>query len=96
MSENKLQEAEEDQATNKDSAIIARWDATRATELLRWVGVAVLALTAVVALVGLYNGVMGSIRIWVSDPYQPLFRAAFNLTLLLAAVGGLGLLTDRF
>jgi hypothetical protein len=70
-------------------------DTDRATKLLVWAGVVLLGLTAAVALAGFYNGVTGTIRVWVSDPYQPVFRAVFNLALLLAALGGIGLLVRR-
>lgn len=70
-------------------------DTDRATRLLVWAGVVLLGLTAAVALAGFYNGVTGTIRVWVSDPYQPVFRAVFNLALLLAALGGIGLLVRR-
>ena len=71
------------------------FDTKRATTVLLWAGVVVLAVTAAVALTGFYTGVTGTIRVFVSEPYRPLFRAAFNLALLLAALGGIGLLVRR-
>jgi hypothetical protein len=65
------------------------------SQYLVWVGVAVLGLTAVVALAGFYTGVSSAIRVWVANEYRPLVNAAFNLTLLLAAVAGIGLLLRR-
>ena len=64
------------------------FDTKRATTVLLWAGVVVLAVTAAVALTG-------TTRVFVSEPYRPLFRAAFNLALLLAALGGIGLLVRR-
>ena len=65
------------------------------TDYLKWAGVAVLALTAVVALFGFYTGVSRAITVWVSRSYRPVVNAAFNLALLLAALGGIGLLLRR-
>jgi hypothetical protein len=65
------------------------------TDYLKWAGVAVLALTAVVALFGFYTGVSRAITVWVSRSYRPVVNATFNLALLLAALGGIGLLLRR-
>jgi hypothetical protein len=62
---------------------------------LKWAGVAVLAVTALVALFGFYTGVSRAISVWVTREYRPLVNAAFNLALLLAALGGIGLLLRR-
>lgn len=59
---------------------------------LTWAAVAVLAVTALVALFGFYTGVSRVISVWVSRPYRPVVNATFNLALLLAALGGIGLL----
>lgn len=79
----------------EDGDGLGEFDTDRATKLLRWAGVVVLAVTAAVALAGFYNGVNGTIRVFVADPYQPMFRAAFNLALLLVALGGIGILVRR-
>jgi len=84
-----------EQTAEEDSNGLDEFDRDRATELLRWAGVVVLAVTAAVALAGFYNGVNGTIRVFVADPYQPAFRAAFNLSLLLVALGGIGVLIRR-
>lgn len=95
MSEAEAASAETDRAVDEETGGTAQFDTDRAADLLRWVGVVVLGVTAAVALAGFYNGVTGTIRVWVADPYQPAFRAAFNLALLLAALGGIGLLLRR-
>ena len=70
-------------------------DAERPVVYLKWAGVVVLAVTALVALVGFYTGVSRVISVWVTSEYRPLVNAAFNLALLLAALGGIGLLLRR-
>ena len=82
-------------AADADEADDSRFDTDRATNALRWAGVVVLAVTAAVALAGFYNGVTGTIRVFVSEPYRPMFRAAFNLALLLVALGAIGVLVRR-
>lgn len=66
--------------------------AERPISYLKWAGIAVLAVTALVALFGFYTGVSRAISVWVSRSYRPLVSAAFNLALLLSALGGIGLL----
>lgn len=95
MSEAEATSADTDRTGDDETGGVDRLNTDRAADLLRWVGVVVLAVTAAVALAGFYSGVTGTIRVWVSDPYQPAFRAAFNLALLLAALGGIGLLLRR-
>ena len=70
-------------------------DTERPVEYLKWAGVVVLAVTAMVALFGFYTGVSRAITVWISSGYRPLVSAAFNLSLLLVAVGGIGLLLRR-
>ena len=72
-----------------------RFGAGRPVTYLTWAGVGVLAVTALVALFGFYTGVSRAITVWVSSSYRPVVNAAFNLTLLLAALGGIGLLLRR-
>ena len=79
----------------EERSALDEFDTDRATRLLRWAGVVVLAVTAAVALAGFYNGVTGTIRVFVADPYQPAYRAGFNLALLLVALAGIGLLVRR-
>jgi hypothetical protein len=64
-------------------------------DYLKWAGVAVLAVTALVALFGFYTGVSRAISVWVTREFRPVVNAAFNLALLLAALGGIGLLLRR-
>ena len=72
-----------------------RFGSGRPITYLTWAGVAVLAVTALVALFGFYTGVSRAIGVWVSSSYRPIVNAAFNLALLLAALGGIGLLLRR-
>ena len=50
---------------------------------------ALFALVAVVALFGFYNSVNAIINTFIDHQYRPLFRAAFNLVVLLAS--GIGI-----
>lgn len=75
-----------------EAATEGRLGSKRPVDYLKWAGVAVLAVTALVALFGFYTGVSRAISVWVSRSYRPLVNAAFNLALLLAALGGIGLL----
>ena len=72
-----------------------RFGSDRPVRYLQWAGVAVLAVTALVALFGFYTGVSRTISVWVSESYRPIVNAGFNLALLLAALGGIGLLLRR-
>jgi hypothetical protein len=72
-----------------------RFGTGRPVTYLTWAGVAVLAVTALVALFGFYTGVSRAISVWVSSSYRPIVNAGFNLALLLAALGGIGLLLRR-
>lgn len=47
------------------------------------------ALLALVAVIQLYASVNATINTFISDQYRPLFRAAFNLVVLLVA--GIGI-----
>lgn len=78
-----------------EAASGGRFGSGRPITYLTWIGVAVLAVTALVALFGFYTGVSRAISVWVSSSYRPLVNAAFNLALLLAALGGIGLLLRR-
>ena len=95
MSDGEAVSGTPDRSAEEERGGLGEFDTDRAIKLLRWVGVAVLAVTAAIALAGFYNGVNGTIRVFVADPYQPAFRAAFNLALLLVALGGIGLLVRR-
>jgi hypothetical protein len=70
-------------------------DGRTPVDYLKWAGVAVLAVTALVALFGFYTGVSRAITVWVSRSYRPVVNAGFNLALLLAALGGIGVLLRR-
>ena len=62
---------------------------------LVWGAVAVLFVLAVVATAGLYSSVGRVIDIWIAPDFQPLFRAAFNLAVVLACAAGLSVLLRR-
>lgn len=67
----------------------------RMTTTLFWGAFGLLALLAVVATVSLYTSVSTIIDVWVAPDYRPVFRAAFNLAVVLACAIGLSLLVDR-
>ena len=81
--------------TATEPADRSRFGAKRSVDYLKWAGVAVLAVTALVALFGFYTGISRAISIWVTREYRPIVNAAFNLALLLVALGGIGLLLRR-
>jgi hypothetical protein len=63
-------------------------DAARAGRYLHYAALAFLSLFAVVALFGFYSAASGAINDWISPEYRSLFRAGFNLVvLLLAGIG---------
>lgn len=64
-------------------------DAARARRLFDYAVAAGLFLLALVAVVGLYTAVSSAIATWVTPEFRPLFRAAFNLVVLLGAGAGL-------
>lgn len=49
----------------------------------------VLVVLAVVGLFGFYTSATEVIDVWVAQQYQPIFRAVFNLVVLLAAAAGI-------
>ncbi|WP_224268268.1 hypothetical protein [Haloprofundus salinisoli] len=63
--------------------------------LLNYAALAVLVLFALVTAVQLYTAVGGAIDRWVAPDYRILFRAAFNLVVLLLCVGGISLQLRR-
>lgn len=67
----------------------------RLTAYLLWGTVAVLFLVGVVAVVGLYRSVGSIIDIWIAPDFQPLFRAGFNLAVVLVCALGLSVLLRR-
>lgn len=60
-------------------------------ELIYWAGLVTCGLLALVALVSLYTSVLDVIRTWVDPEYRSLFRSAFSLVVLVAAVVGVSL-----
>lgn len=64
-------------------------DASRVRTLLNYGLLAGLLVLALVAAVGFYTAVSGAISTWVSREWRPLFRAAFNLAVLLLAGAGI-------
>lgn len=56
---------------------------------------AMLPLVALVAAMNLYTSVSATIDLWVSDRYRPLYRAAFDLAVLLTAAVGLSVALRR-
>ncbi|SFB82954.1 hypothetical protein SAMN05444422_102262 [Halobiforma haloterrestris] len=58
---------------------------------LAWGALAVCSVLAVVATVRLYGSVTAAIDLWVTERYQPLMRAAFNVVVLLGSLTGISL-----
>ncbi|MFB6304334.1 MAG: hypothetical protein ABEH47_04145 [Haloferacaceae archaeon] len=64
-------------------------DGSRFRRLVNYGLLAGLLLLALVAAVGFYTAVSSAISTWVTDEWRPLFRAAFNLVVLLLAGSGI-------
>jgi hypothetical protein len=60
-----------------------------------WGAFGLLSIVAVVATVGLYTSVSAAIDVWISSDYQPVFRALFNLVVVLVCALGLSVLIRR-
>ncbi|MFB6194725.1 MAG: hypothetical protein ABEI80_01015 [Haloplanus sp.] len=66
-----------------------RTDGSRFRRFLNYGLLAGLLLFALVAAVGFYTAVSSAISTWVADEWRPLFRAAFNLAILLLTGAGI-------
>lgn len=64
-------------------------DPETARRYLLWIGVAILALLAIVATFRVYTSASEAIGRFVAYEYRALFQAAFNLAVLLLAVAGI-------
>ena len=62
---------------------------------LRLGAIGLLSLLALVATLQLYWNASAAIGEWVAPAYVPVFQAAFNLVVLLAALAGLAVLARR-
>jgi hypothetical protein len=58
-------------------------------QYLQWGVLAALLLLAAASLLGFYSNATDAISLWVATKYEPLFQAAFNLAVLLAAALGI-------
>lgn len=70
-------------------------DPVTAKRYLMWAAVALLALLAAVATLQVYTNVSSAIGRFVAPNYRPVFRAVFNLVVLLLAVAGITVLLRR-
>lgn len=70
-------------------------DGPRFRRLLNYGLLAGLLILALVAAVGLYTAVSSAISTWVTREWRPLFRAAFNLVVLLLAGSGIAWQANR-
>jgi hypothetical protein len=59
------------------------------TAYLKWAAFVLLGLIAAIALFRFYFAASNTISIWISPDFEPMFQAAFNLVVLLAAGAGL-------
>jgi hypothetical protein len=66
-----------------------------AVDYLQWVALVVLALLALVATFRFYTSASRAIGIWIASDFEPIFQAAFNLAVLLAAAAGISVLARR-
>lgn len=88
----------EDDATGHGAATIQGGkpgvfgDPTTAKRYLLWGGVVLLALLAAVAMLQVYTNISSAIARFVDPDYRPVFRAVFNLVVLLLAVAGISAL----
>jgi len=62
---------------------------------LFWGAFGALVLVVAVTLFGFYTSTLRFINVWITDEYQPLVLALFNLILLLLGLTGLSLLVRR-
>jgi membrane protein implicated in regulation of membrane protease activity len=62
---------------------------------LYWVALGAFVLLAAIALLQFYLSASRAISVWVTREYRPLFQAAFNLAVLLAAGVGISLMIRR-
>lgn len=67
----------------------------RIANLLTVGTIGVLTVVALFAVLNLYTAVSQTINIWFTNAYAPLFRAAFNLVVLMLALAGLSLVFRR-
>jgi len=66
-----------------------------AAEYAQFGALAVLLLVALVATLQFYFAASAAVSTFVTERYQPLFRAAFNLVVLVAAAAGVTALVRR-
>jgi hypothetical protein len=64
-------------------------DGPRLRRFLNYGLLAGLLLVALVSAIGLYTAISSAISTWVAREWRPLFRAAFNLAVLLLAGSGI-------
>jgi hypothetical protein len=84
--ESGLSEADQDREQN---ATVSR---EKLVGYMFWAAFGLLGLLTAVALFGFYTSVTRVINIWITDQYQPIFNAVFNLVVVLACLVGLSLL----
>jgi len=63
--------------------------------VLQWIGIAVFALFALLAGIGLYRSLGSIVTLWVSDRYQPIANLLVNLAVLAVALSGLMIVLKR-
>ncbi|MFC5970415.1 hypothetical protein ACFPYI_03645 [Halomarina salina] len=70
-------------------------DADQLRTYLLYGALGLCVLLALVATVNFYGSASHAIDVWVSERYQPLYQAAFNLGVLLLAAVGISLVVRR-
>lgn len=76
-----------DEASRPDASTGLSWEDVRRKLLLA--AIAVLALLATWATFQVYVSTSQAIGIWLSDAYVPIFRAGFNVVVVLVALAGI-------
>ena len=76
-------------STTASDPFDADLDVETVVRYLLWGALALFAILAVVAGVGLYSSLSSLIDVWVAERYRPLARAGFNFAVLCVAVAGI-------
>lgn len=82
-------------ADDRDSTTVDSGFGPTVRRYLFWGTFGLLSVLAVVATAGLYMSASSAIDVWITDDYEPIFRALFNLVVVLVCAVGLSVLVRR-
>lgn len=68
---------------------------SRLINVVQWAAFGILCLLALVATFQFYFNVTEAIRVWFSPDFVPIFRAVFNLVVLIGSAIGISVLVRR-